>query len=102
MSVLALVDCLSHSDMIFLVPGMMGDFFFLLHPGHFPINLVILFRFSTWTVIYFCELLFQWQFNFQSFYGVMIFLVYLLPPLVHAGAAYLAEDVPQVGMSDVS
>lgn len=64
------------------------------------IHLVILFRFSTWTMIYFCELLFQEQFNFQRFCGVIV-LVYLFSPLAHAGAASLAEDGPQVGVLEV-
>lgn len=35
-------------------------------------NLVILFRFTIWAMLYFCELIFQWQFNFQSFFGVIV------------------------------
>lgn len=76
---------------------MMGDV--LLYPGHLVFKLVILFRFSTWTMIRFCELLFQWMFNFQSFWNVILVFIYLVLPLVYDSAADMAEDVSQAGMN---
>lgn len=73
MSVLVLVYCLSHSGVIFWGSWYDGWFFYYYNIlDILAFNLVILFRFTIWIMLYFCELIFQWQFNFQSFFGVIV------------------------------